>query len=237
MSRNTTHTQIKSLIHRFLFFVCICVIGVCAYFICCDDWGLFDDREDSRGVNEEKNVEFACHPQERKVYNTVNKSDSCFIVISKENLSLKVYEPCDKDTVLIAVFPVCLSKNKGQKEEKGDMKTPESTMENPFKVIQIQESSTWHHDFGDGRGSILAYGDWFIRLETGFQGIGIHGSTNNEETVPGRASEGCIRLRNDDLTFLKEKYVFEGMKVVIKKEEEGPLSFETVEYQGDLCNK
>ena len=36
-------------------------------------------------------------------------------------------------------------------------------------------------------------------------GIGIHGSTNNESSVPGRGSEGCIRLRDDDLIQLKEK--------------------------------
>jgi lipoprotein-anchoring transpeptidase ErfK/SrfK len=55
-----------------------------------------------------------------------------------------------------------------------------------------------------------------MRLNTpGFKGIGIHGSTNNESSVPGRGSEGCIRLRDDDLIQLKEKYAFVGMRVVI----------------------
>ena len=48
---------------------------------------------------------------------------------------------------------------------------------------------------------------------------GIHGSTNNESSVPGRGSEGCIRLRNDDLDDLKENYAFEGMRVVILPDE------------------
>ncbi|MBQ1582906.1 MAG: L,D-transpeptidase [Prevotella sp.] len=50
--------------------------------------------------------------------------------------------------------------------------------------------------------------------------IGIHGSTNNESSVPGRGSEGCIRLRDDDLIQLKENYAFVGMKVVILPDEE-----------------
>ena len=51
-------------------------------------------------------------------------------------------------------------------------------------------------------------------------GIGIHGSTNNESSVPGRGSEECIRLRDDDLIQLKENYAFVGMKVVILPDEE-----------------
>ena len=81
--------------------------------------------------------------------------------------------------------------------------------------------------FGDGRGSILAYGHWFLRLDTpGHSGIGIHGSTNNEDTVPGRASEGCIRLLDKDIIQLKEKYARVGMPVIIKAEDQGPLPFE-----------
>ena len=96
------------------------------------------------------------------------------------------------------------------------MKTPECSFDNPFSIVQIQPASTWVHDFGDGRGPILAYGHWFMRLKTpGFSGIGIHGSTNNENSVPGRGSEGCIRLRDEDLDLLKEQYAFVGMKVII----------------------
>ena len=121
---------------------------------------------------------------------------------------------------------MCLSKNKGQKQKGGDMRTPESEPGKPFTIKQIQNASDWHHDFGDGRGNILAYGNWFLRLETPFSGIGIHGSTNNEESVPGRASEGCIRLRDADIITLKENYAYVGMPVIIKAEDQGPLPFE-----------
>lgn len=152
---------------------------------------------------------------------------NCFIVISKLDLTLIVYEKIGADTVAIAQYPVCLSKNKGNKEKVGDMKTPESPKGKPFSIVGIQDASKWEHDFGDGRGKILSYGHWFLRLKTpGHNGIGIHGSTNNEESVPGRASEGCIRLRDTDIILLKENYAYVGMPVIIKAEEEGALSFE-----------
>lgn len=149
-------------------------------------------------------------------YSDVVNPKNCFILISKPEYRLYVCEVVEGDTLKRAHFPVCVGKAKGQKQKKGDMKTPECTAENPFSITEIVDASNWHHDFGDGRGSILSYGHWFMRLKTpGFSGIGIHGSTNNESSVPGRGSEGCIRLRDDDLIQLKEKYAFVGMRVVI----------------------
>jgi len=164
-------------------------------------------------------------------YSEMNDKSHCFIVVSKQELMLYVCEALDDDTVRLAEYPVCMGKNKGHKQKKGDMRTPECSWEQPFMISQIQDASTWSHDFGDGRGSILAYGNWFMRLVTpGFSGIGIHGSTNNEDSVPGRASEGCIRLLNDDLDVLKAKYAYEGMKVVVKAEGEGLKPFEMKYY-------
>ena len=149
-------------------------------------------------------------------YSDVVNPKNCFILISKPEYRLYVCEVVEGDTVKRVHYPVCVGKALGQKQKKGDMKTPECTAENPFVITEIVDASNWHHDFGDGRGSILSYGHWFMRLKTpGFSGIGIHGSTNNESSVPGRGSEGCIRLRDDDLIQLKEKYAFVGMRVVI----------------------
>ena len=174
-----------------------------------------------------KNVK--CHWGINKsfVYSEMRNKDSCFVVISKLHTCLSVYEIDGGDTLLLARYPVCLGKRKGNKDRRGDMKTPESSMNAPFKVIDIQNASGWYHDFGDGRGPILAYGRWFLRLETpGFSGIGIHGSTNNESSVPGRASEGCIRLRDTDIIHLKEHYAFVGMKVIIMPEDADWMRFE-----------
>ena len=158
---------------------------------------------------------------------TRKSTKSSFIVISKKDLNLRVYDVVKGDTVLLQEFPVCLSKNKGNKQRKGDMKAPESPKGKPFRISQIQNASSWHHDFKDGRGSIKAYGTWFLRLATpGHSGIGIHGSTNNEKSVPGRASEGCIRLLDADIITLKEKYAYVGMPVIIKTENEGLYPWE-----------
>lgn len=159
-------------------------------------------------------------PDSATYYSEVVNPKNCFIVISKPEYRLYVCEVVGTDTVKRMHYPVCVGLAKGQKEKKGDMKTPESTYEHPFVITEIKDASKWTHDFGDGRGSILSYGNWFMRLKTpGFSGIGIHGSTNNESSVPGRGSEGCIRLRNDDLDDLKAKYAFVGMRVVILPDE------------------
>ena len=165
--------------------------------------------------------------QKAKTEKVSKASKSSFIVISKKDLNLRVYDVVKGDTVLVKEFLACLSKNKGNKQKRGDMKTPESPKGKPFRISQIQDASTWRHDFRDGRGSIKAYGHWFMRLVTpGHSGIGIHGSTNNESSVPGRDSEGCIRLLDADIITLKEKYAYVGMPVIIKAENEGLYDWE-----------
>jgi lipoprotein-anchoring transpeptidase ErfK/SrfK len=153
--------------------------------------------------------------------------ENCFIVVSKTDYRLYVYEVIGRDTVLAAHFPVCYAKNKGQKTRDGDCCTPECSPEHPFRISEIKDASTWCHDFGDGRGSIPAYGHWFMRLDLSEsfpdnpvvaknRSIGIHGSTNNEESVPGNASEGCIRLRDKDIETLHDLYAQVGQKVIVE---------------------
>ena len=154
---------------------------------------------------------------------------TAFIVISKLDLTLTVYDlGATGDTIMVAQFPCCMGKNKGNKQKRGDMRTPESPIGKPFKITMIQDASTWRHDFHDGRGNIKAYGHWFLRLETpGHRGIGIHGSTNNEHTVPGHASEGCIRLLDKDIITLKEHFAYVGMPVTVLAEDTALLPWET----------
>lgn len=153
---------------------------------------------------------------------------TAFIVISKHDLTLTVYDlGATGDTIMVAQFPCCMGKNKGNKQKRGDMRTPESPTGKPFKITMIQDASTWRHNFHDGRGNIKAYGHWFLRLETpGHRGIGIHGSTNNEHTVPGRASEGCIRLLDKNIITLKEHFAYVGMPVTVLDEDTAFLPWE-----------
>lgn len=156
-----------------------------------------------------------------KTSDTSKKNSGYYIVVHKEengndnNVRLEVY---DKSNRLVAKYPACVGKNKGNKQKSGDMKTPVSPQNRPFKITQIQDSSTWTHDFKDGKGKVKAYGKWFLRLGTAFSGIGIHGSTGHAYTVPGRGSNGCVRLRDADIIQLKEKYAYVGMSVIIKED-------------------
>lgn len=135
------------------------------------------------------------------------------IVISKETMHLTLY---DSDNLVVCRFPIAVGKHYGNKQRRGDMKTPEGV----FSIEQIQNSTQWVHDFGDGKGLIEGcYGNWFIRLKTPpHKGIGIHG-THAPESIGTRATEGCIRLENSDLDSLKP-LVHIGMMVRIESSAE-----------------
>ena len=157
----------------------------------------------------------------------LQQRENAFIVVSKKDYYLYVYETQGAHTTLLARYDCALGLHKGNKLRPGDKRTPHSPPGRPFTISQIQDSARWKHDFGDGRGKILAYGPYFLRLDTpGHKGIGIHGSTNNRDSVPGRASEGCLRLKDEDVADLRENYAFVGMKVIIKEEAAGDLPFE-----------
>ncbi len=136
-----------------------------------------------------------------------NPKGGLWIRIEKGKFTLSLMQGAK----IAGTFPVALGKNEGNKEKAGDMRTPEGT----FSVERIQDSSAWAHDFGDGKGPIAgAYGSKFIRLKTGWSGIGIHG-THDPASIGKRVTEGCIRLKNDDLAELVP-YVKPGMKVQIE---------------------
>lgn len=131
-----------------------------------------------------------------------------FILISKQEMKLRLIDYKGNE---LFCAPVATGVNKGNKEKVGDMRTPEGV----FQVADIQQAADWKHDFKDGKGEISgAYGDYFIRLAVpGHKGIGIHG-THLPESIGTRASEGCIRMKNDDLKRLVE-LIYPPMTVVI----------------------
>ncbi len=136
-----------------------------------------------------------------------NLAESRWILIEKSRFTLIQYS----GTREFARFGVALGKNPGDKQRVGDMRTPEGV----FRVVSIHDSRRWVHDFGDGKGPVAgAYGPCFIRLETGWKGIGIHG-THDPASIGTRASEGCIRMRNGDLLKIVDETP-PGTVVVIK---------------------
>lgn len=138
------------------------------------------------------------------------------ILISKQEMKLRLIDYKGNE---LFCAPVATGKNKGNKQKKGDMRTPEGV----FQVSDIQDASGWTHDFGDGKGEISgAYGNHFIRLSVpGQKGIGIHG-THLPESIGTRASEGCIRMHNEDLEQLV-KLIYPPLTVVITPAKEDIL--------------
>lgn len=131
-----------------------------------------------------------------------------YLVIDKQAMTLTYYEA---DGKAAAVYGIACGVAYGNKTRRGDHKTPEGT----FKITQLLRAKGLSHDFQDGKGPVKdAYGPWFFRLGVpGYIDIGIHG-THLPESIGTRATEGCIRLRNEDILRLRP-HVFVGMQVTI----------------------
>jgi len=125
------------------------------------------------------------------------------IIITKSSFTLALYY----DTIKVKEYIVALGKNPEDKTRVGDNATPLGI----FYIVKIEDSSLWTHDFNDGKGEIEgAYGPFFLRLKTGaeetlsgkeWKGIGIHG-THDNSSIGTNASEGCIRMKNQELVDL-----------------------------------
>ena len=73
--------------------------------------------------------------------------NNCFIVISKKDYYLYVYEKRLDDTVLVARYDACFAVNRGNKTRIGDMRTPHCTHSIPsFSISQICNAASWKHD-------------------------------------------------------------------------------------------
>lgn len=139
-----------------------------------------------------------------------NNNDSRYrITVNKSKYELSLY----KGNELVKTYPVAIGKNPGDKQRVGDHRTPVGN----FRVVSIENASSWKHDFGDGKGKISgAYGPWFLRLDAkGWKGIGIHG-THDPDSRGTNATEGCIRLSNEDIDELKQ-YAYKNMPVSIRE--------------------
>jgi lipoprotein-anchoring transpeptidase ErfK/SrfK len=138
----------------------------------------------------------------------LQSQDHVRLVIRKSDRTLTV----ERGDSVLRSFRIAVGKIGGNKQRRGDYRTPEGS----FAISQIQNATTWVHDFGDGKGPITgAYGPWFLRLKTPrWTGIGIHG-THDPASIGTMATEGCIRLTNEDVAALKEMVVI-GTQVVIQ---------------------
>ena len=139
-----------------------------------------------------------------------NIENSAFVIINKADMSLTLYNYKGE---LLQKSAVATGKNFGSKQSIGDLKTPEGI----FTIASIEDASKWTHDFkDDSLGPIKdAYGPYFIRLNVpGQKGIGIHG-THDNNSIGSRASEGCIRMNNTDLSNLVNKLNVASVVVIV----------------------
>ncbi len=170
--------------------IILCLLFVITYFQLYENFSVFDSSsvtwKDSQIVNEA-----TINPPAN-----FEKGDEYNIVIDKSEYELQLFQ----NGILARKYPIAVGKNSGDKLRAGDMRTPIGT----FRIDEIIDSKSWVHDFEDGKGEIDgAYGPWFISLKTKWDGIGIHG-THDLSSIGTKASEGCIRMRNDDLEEVKK---------------------------------
>ena len=154
------------------------------------------------------NTDRIIKPQEKNIVHANNGRYN--IVVNKSEYTLSLY----KGNEFVKNYSIAVGKNKGDKQYVGDNRTPVGN----FKIVSIENASNWKHDFRDGKGKIAgAYGPWFLRLDAkGWKGIGIHG-THDPDSRGTNATEGCIRLSNEDIDELKQ-YAYRDMPVIIREE-------------------
>lgn len=139
----------------------------------------------------------AATPKDYSIYKE-KAGGAPYIVIDKPALLLTML---DADGHIIKQCGISCAKVYGNKQKRGDGKTPEGV----FKINEILRSDYLSHDFRDGKGPVKgAYGPWFLRLDVpGFIDIGIHG-THKPESIGTRDTEGCIRVKNNDILEIKD---------------------------------
>ena len=126
-------------------------------------------------------------------YVIVDKSDQRLYVINDEQKVIESYR-------------ISSGRNRGDKRESGDCRTPEGD----FILRTPVDSSQWLYE-----GTPHVYGPYFFRVEgSGWGSIGLHG-TSGRVGVP--LSHGCIRMRTKDLLEFKEEYYSDDMRVIIRE--------------------
>ncbi|RLG11036.1 hypothetical protein DRN73_06395 [Candidatus Pacearchaeota archaeon] len=139
-----------------------------------------------------------------------------YVVVKKNERKMYVYSGITHR--IVKIYSVAVGKNPGDKKKVGDWRTPEGR----FWIVSKEDSRNWWHDFGYGpvKG---AYGPYFLRIYTGkevtksrktWKGIGIHG-THDPSSIGTFSTEGCIRMKNEDLLDFIKNYFSIGMPVWI----------------------
>ncbi len=141
------------------------------------------------------------------------------IGIDKTKQKLIIYKKSENEWTIETEYNTSTGMNLGNKEKKGDHKTPEGL----FFIKSIERSGHWLYE------NKLAYGPWFMRLSSNWGDIGIHG-TNEPEELGKAVSHGCIRIASKNISEIKENYAKKGMYVLIDEEFEYQI-LNTIKYE------
>jgi len=149
-----------------------------------------------------QDVKLATHVKSHEV------ADITWVCLKEEHLLLALSEI---DKIVYGGWIVATGRNPGQKQRVGDMRTPEGI----FRIESIEDARHWGFYEDSVTKERIGYGPYFIRLKTGWKGIGIHGTDEDHLHEIGKnASHGCIRMANDNLLEVVELTEV-GQKIVI----------------------
>ena len=140
----------------------------------------------------------------------LNSEYDNFLIVDKNKMKLFVY---DKYGNIVKSYGIACARNFGTKQRKGDCRTSEGF----FSAEGIYDSTNWLYtnDAGYTSPARGVYGPRFIRVDIPTtRAIGIHG-TSSRYSIGNRVSHGCIRLQNEDIMDLTEKYAKKGMPIII----------------------
>jgi len=134
--------------------------------------------------------------------------ESHAIVVEKQTQRLFLYGCVEGRVTLIKSFNCSTGKNSGDKEKRGDWRTPEGI----YFFTRIFEDKELEPRYG-ARAFILDYPNFFDRMQ-GKEGRGIWLHGTNKALIPND-SQGCIALNNKDLMELSHYILLYRTPIII----------------------
>ncbi|MBN2411333.1 L,D-transpeptidase family protein [candidate division KSB1 bacterium] len=136
------------------------------------------------------------------LYFNSNRDDNYFFLVEKRSQQFFVMRIVDSSCQVITHFTCSTGKVSGDKNEVGDLKTPEGV----YFIRSEKETGTLAPVYGAGA-YVLDYPNGFDQIykKNGY-GIWIHGTNEPDRIKNSNDTKGCIVLVNEDFKELK-KYV------------------------------
>ena len=140
-------------------------------------------------------------------------SEAIFLLVDKSTFTaqLRTLPQDPLDSKLLKTYPIAIGKKKGDKQQEGDLKTPEGIY---FSLSHLTKESLLQSKYGD-----LAiptdYPNLYDRYldKTGY-GIWIHGAGDDKRMLKKHVTEGCVIFYNNTVLKLK-KWLIPNQSLVV----------------------